>query len=110
VMSTLLLTTVGGHLTQLVDIAARLPDDGNNNERVWVTHDHAQSRSLLAGERVVCVPYIGMRDVPGTLRSVSVARRLRAQHRPTTAISSIAVAHRVERISHPPEFELARWP
>jgi hypothetical protein len=75
-MSTLLVATVGGDLTQLVDIAARLPDDGNNSERVWVTHDHAQSRSLLAGESVVYVPYIGMR----------------------------------ERISHPPEFELARWP
>jgi UDP-N-acetylglucosamine transferase subunit ALG13 len=87
-MSTLLVATVGGHLTQLVDIATRLPDDENNNQRVWVTHDHAQSRSLLAGKCVVYVPYIGMRDVPGILRNLAVARRLLKQHRPTTAVST----------------------
>ena len=49
-MATLLVATTGGHLAQLVDIANRLPDDGDDI-RVWVTHDNSQSRSALAGER-----------------------------------------------------------
>jgi UDP-N-acetylglucosamine--N-acetylmuramyl-(pentapeptide) pyrophosphoryl-undecaprenol N-acetylglucosamine transferase len=87
-MPTLLVATVGGHLTQLVDIATRLSDDGNGNQRVWVTHDHAQSRSLLEGESVVYVPYIGMRDVPGMLRNLAVARRLLKQYRPKRVVST----------------------
>jgi UDP-N-acetylglucosamine--N-acetylmuramyl-(pentapeptide) pyrophosphoryl-undecaprenol N-acetylglucosamine transferase len=88
-MPTLLVATVGGHLSQLVDIATRLESNEDNcDERVWVTHDHPQSRSLLAGERVVFVPSIGMRDVKGVLRNVAVAHRLCNQHRPTTAVST----------------------
>lgn len=87
-MPTLLVATIGGHLTQLVDIATRLPDDENGNQRVWVTNDHAQSRSLLAGESVVYVPYIGVRDVPGVLRNAAMARQLLKQHRPTRAVST----------------------
>jgi UDP-N-acetylglucosamine--N-acetylmuramyl-(pentapeptide) pyrophosphoryl-undecaprenol N-acetylglucosamine transferase len=87
-MSTMLVATVGGHLTQLVDIAARLPDDENGNERVWVTHDHAQSRSLLGGEDVVYIPDIGMKDVPGVLRNLAVARRVLKLQGPTRAVST----------------------
>jgi UDP-N-acetylglucosamine--N-acetylmuramyl-(pentapeptide) pyrophosphoryl-undecaprenol N-acetylglucosamine transferase len=87
-MPTLLVAAIGGHLAQLVDIAARLRDDENGSQRVWVTNDHAQSRSLLAGERVVFVPYVGTRDVPGVLRNVGAAHQLLKQHSPTRAVST----------------------
>jgi UDP-N-acetylglucosamine--N-acetylmuramyl-(pentapeptide) pyrophosphoryl-undecaprenol N-acetylglucosamine transferase len=86
-MSTLLVATTGGHLTQLVDIAARLPED-HDGERLWVTHENAQSRSLLNGERVMYVPYVGVKDVPGVLRNVPVARRLLGERCLTRAVST----------------------
>jgi UDP-N-acetylglucosamine--N-acetylmuramyl-(pentapeptide) pyrophosphoryl-undecaprenol N-acetylglucosamine transferase len=86
-MSTLLVSTTGGHLAQLVELADRLPGDGDG-ERVWVTHDNAQSRSLLSGETAVYVPYIGVRDVAGVVRSVRVAHHLRAECRPTRVVST----------------------
>jgi UDP-N-acetylglucosamine transferase subunit ALG13 len=75
-MPTLFVATIGGHLVELVDIAARLPDDYDDT-RVWVTQDHAQSRSLLAEEHhVVYVPAVGTRDMGGALRSLPIAHRL----------------------------------
>ncbi len=74
-MVTLLVASTGGHLAQLADIADRLPAE-RDGERLWLTHDNAQSRSLLARERVQFVPYIGVRDVPGVLRTVPFAHRL----------------------------------
>jgi UDP-N-acetylglucosamine--N-acetylmuramyl-(pentapeptide) pyrophosphoryl-undecaprenol N-acetylglucosamine transferase len=85
-MSTLLVATTGGHLTQLVDLAARIPY--HDDQRVWVTHDNAQSRSLLSGETVLFVPYVGTKDVPGVLRTVPVARRLLSQRHLTRAVST----------------------
>jgi len=86
-MPTLLVSTTGGHLAQLVELSDRLPRDGDG-ERVWVTHDNAQSRSLLSGETTVYVPYIGVRDVTGVIRSVPVAHRLRSEQRPTRVVST----------------------
>jgi UDP-N-acetylglucosamine--N-acetylmuramyl-(pentapeptide) pyrophosphoryl-undecaprenol N-acetylglucosamine transferase len=77
-MSTLLIASTGGHLEELVDIAARLPD---HDERLWVTHENPQSRSLLADAAVVFIPYIGVKDVPGVVRSIPVAHRLFRKHR-----------------------------
>jgi UDP-N-acetylglucosamine:LPS N-acetylglucosamine transferase len=87
-MSTLLVATIGGHLTQLVDIVARLPDDDASDIRVWVTHDHAQSRSLLRGEQSVFVPYVGAKDVRGVLSNVPVARRLLREFRFSRVVST----------------------
>lgn len=86
-MATLLVATTGGHLSQLADVAARLPDDGDGG-RVWVTHENAQSRSLLDGETVEFLPYIGVRDVPGVLRSTPVAHRLLREHGIRRAVST----------------------
>jgi UDP-N-acetylglucosamine transferase subunit ALG13 len=93
-MTTLLVATTGGHLTQLFDVAGRLPED-NGGGRVWCTHENAQSRSLLAGEDVEWIPYIGVKDVPGVLRSTKVAHRLlkqRGVHRAVSTGSGIALA------------------
>jgi UDP-N-acetylglucosamine--N-acetylmuramyl-(pentapeptide) pyrophosphoryl-undecaprenol N-acetylglucosamine transferase len=94
-MATLLVATTGGHLAQLVDIANRLPDDGDD-VRVWVTHDNSQSRSALAGERTVFVPYVGAKDVAGVLRNIPEAGRLVRDWQFTRAISTgsaLAVAY-----------------
>ncbi len=72
-MTTLLLATTGGHLEQLHALAGRIPDDGG--DRLWVTHDNAQSRGLLAGEDVVFVPYVRVGDVGDVLRCVPDAHR-----------------------------------
>jgi UDP-N-acetylglucosamine--N-acetylmuramyl-(pentapeptide) pyrophosphoryl-undecaprenol N-acetylglucosamine transferase len=75
-MPTLLVATVGGHLVELVDIARRLPDNGDD-VMVWATQDHVQSRSLLANEpNVVFVPKVQPRDIGGILRNLPVAHRL----------------------------------
>jgi UDP-N-acetylglucosamine--N-acetylmuramyl-(pentapeptide) pyrophosphoryl-undecaprenol N-acetylglucosamine transferase len=86
-MATLLISTTGGHLAQLVELADRLPPDGDG-QRIWVTHDNAQSRSLLSGETAVFVPYIGVKDVGGVIRSVPTAHRLRSEWRPTRVVST----------------------
>jgi UDP-N-acetylglucosamine transferase subunit ALG13 len=74
-MTTLLVSTIGGPLTELVQLAPRLEGIDTSN-RVWVTHDSPQSRSLLAGEDVVFVPYIKERDLAGVMRAFIPARRL----------------------------------
>jgi UDP-N-acetylglucosamine transferase subunit ALG13 len=59
-MTTLLVAATGGHLKQLHLLHRRMDDLHGPFE--WVTFDRPQSRSLLAGERVHYVPYIGQRD------------------------------------------------
>ena len=86
-MPTLFVATIGGHLVELVEIAARLPRDGDD-VRVWATQDHPQSRTLLAGENVVYVPDVGLRDVPGVIRNLPVAHRLHREHRFTRVVST----------------------
>ncbi len=62
----LLAASTGGHLTQLSRFARAA---GVAGDATWVTFDSPQSRSMLAGERVVWVDYVAPRDVPGTLRA-----------------------------------------
>jgi UDP-N-acetylglucosamine transferase subunit ALG13 len=84
-MTTVLVATTGGHLTQLVGLAERITPDP---EAVWVTHANEQSTSLLAGRDVEYVPYVGVRDVRGVLRSMALAHSLYRRRRPTRAVST----------------------
>jgi UDP-N-acetylglucosamine transferase subunit ALG13 len=84
-MTTLFVATTGGHLTQLRNLAERIPPDV---DAFWVTHANAQSTSLLAEQEVHYVPYVGRRDVPGVLRCAWHAHRLLRQRRPTRAVST----------------------
>ena len=84
-MTTALIATTGGHLTQLVGLAERITADP---ETVWVTHANEQSTSLLAEHDVEYVPYIGVRDMRGVLRSVGHARSLYKRRRPARAVST----------------------
>jgi len=74
-VTTLLVATIGGHLTQLHQLAPRLRGV-DTTDRLWVTHDSAQSRSLLDGEDVQFVPYIEERDVVGAAKALLPAARL----------------------------------
>ncbi len=86
-MSTLLVSSVGGHLADLYCLLPRL--QGIDEDRVWVTFDTPQSRSLLAGEEVVYVDYTGPRDIKNVLRHTLVARRLfRGRHPFSTVVSA----------------------
>lgn len=73
-MTTLFVATTGGHLAQLVELSRRLP--GIGGDRLWVTFDTQQSRSLLAGEAVRFIPFIHERDVLGVARGSAICRQL----------------------------------
>ncbi|SJN11877.1 polysaccharide biosynthesis protein CpsF [Leucobacter sp. 7(1)] len=68
----LLVASTGGHLTQLVRLAARV---SAAEDSLWVTFDSPQSRSLLAGKRVLWVDYVAPRDLAGTLRAYRAIAR-----------------------------------
>jgi UDP-N-acetylglucosamine--N-acetylmuramyl-(pentapeptide) pyrophosphoryl-undecaprenol N-acetylglucosamine transferase len=88
-MTVLLVATTGGHLAQLRDLADRLPVGvAGASARLWVTHENTQSSSLLAGEDVVFVPYIGVKDLPGVARATRHARALRKARNITTVVST----------------------
>lgn len=73
----MLCASTGGHLWQLERIARRLQV---TDDSLWVTFDTAQSRALLAGRRVLYVPYISPRDVRGMLKAaVQIDRALRRE-------------------------------
>lgn len=73
-MTTLLVASNGGHLAQLFSLADRL--DGLEPDRLWVSFDCEQARTLLRRERKVFVPYIRERDLPGVARTLGHARRI----------------------------------
>jgi UDP-N-acetylglucosamine transferase subunit ALG13 len=86
-VSALLVSSVGGHLAQLHRIVPRLGSIAA--ERTWVTFDTPQSRSLLEGEDVVFLDYMGPRDVKGALRHTSRAGRMLGRgHRFADVIST----------------------
>lgn len=59
-MTALLVASSGGHLKELHHLHGRLA--GIEGPYRWVTFDTPQSRSLLAGEAVEFVPFVGGRD------------------------------------------------
>lgn len=78
-MTTLLVASAGGHIKELHRLAPRFaPVDG---DRVWVTNETVQTRSLLEGEDVIHLPAQYSRDLPELLRNagraVGVLRRVR---------------------------------
>lgn len=85
-MTAILVATTGGHLTQLVRLAARL--DVTQGEQIWVTHRAAQSESMLSGRNVEYVPFIAERDVMGVARSLRHVHGLIERHEPTAIVST----------------------
>ncbi len=94
-MTTLVVCSIGGHLSQMHALVPRL-DGVDSADVLWVTHDSAQSRSLLDGQNVEYVPYIDERDVLGVAKAVLPAigliRRSKAERVISTG-SAIAGAY-----------------
>lgn len=71
---TLLVAATGGHLEQLYRISSRFnPASG---DVVWVTHDDAQSRSLLRNEELLTLPYVPPRGFREAARLLPAAHRI----------------------------------
>lgn len=85
-MRTLLAASGGGHLTQLVRLRDRLPFDPG--EVTWFTMDSLQSRSMLAGERVVFAHPAPSRDWRAALRNARLADALMRRFRFDVAVST----------------------
>ncbi len=85
-MSTLLVASTGGHLKQLHCLLPRL--DGVDGPVTWVTNDTLQSRALLAGERVIFVPYQGSRNLQAVGRAIPTAWRLMHEQRFADVVST----------------------
>jgi UDP-N-acetylglucosamine--N-acetylmuramyl-(pentapeptide) pyrophosphoryl-undecaprenol N-acetylglucosamine transferase len=73
-VTTLLAASNGGHLKQLHCLRPRLR--GVPEPFEWITFDTAQARSLLEGETVHYVPFIGGRDPRNVAGNVPYARRI----------------------------------
>ena len=84
-MTTLFLSTTGGHLEQLVSLAARMPAGG---DALWVTHENDQSRSLLEGRDVEFVPYVRVANLPDVARCIPIAHRLWRERGVTRVVST----------------------
>jgi UDP-N-acetylglucosamine transferase subunit ALG13 len=94
-MRTLFVSTDGGHLSELVAVSERLPDEFVDGA-VWVCIDSAQSRSMLEDKQSVLVRDVQPKDVLNVLRSIPDAHKLHRKWKFTQAISTgsgIALAY-----------------
>jgi UDP-N-acetylglucosamine transferase subunit ALG13 len=85
-VSTLLVASTGGHLKELHHLRDRVAGVGPPYS--WVTFDTEQSRSLLAGEEVDFVPFVGGRDPLNVARNLGCARRIFRRRRPRAVLST----------------------
>lgn len=85
-MTTLLVASTGGHLKQLHQLRPRL--GGVPGPYRWATFDTPQSRSLLDGEEVDFVPFVGGRDPVNAARNLSHAWRILREHDVDTVVST----------------------
>jgi UDP-N-acetylglucosamine:LPS N-acetylglucosamine transferase len=80
----LLVCSSGGHLIQLHNLRPWW----ERHQRLWVTFDKLDSRSLLAGERVEWAHHPTTRNLPNLLRNLRLAWRLLRSFRPQVVVSS----------------------
>jgi Oligosaccharide biosynthesis protein Alg14 like len=80
----MLVCSSGGHLLQLY----RLKPWWDQVERIWVTFDMPDSRSLLAGEQIVWAYHPTTRSVPNLLRNLGLAWRLLRTRKPDVVVST----------------------
>jgi UDP-N-acetylglucosamine--N-acetylmuramyl-(pentapeptide) pyrophosphoryl-undecaprenol N-acetylglucosamine transferase len=85
-LSTLLVASTGGHLKELHHLCRRL--SGVAGPYRWATFDTPQSRSLLGGETVDFVPFVGGRDPVNVTRNVAAARRILGDEQLDTIVST----------------------
>jgi UDP-N-acetylglucosamine--N-acetylmuramyl-(pentapeptide) pyrophosphoryl-undecaprenol N-acetylglucosamine transferase len=85
-LTTLLVASTGGHLKQLHRLHGRLA--GIEGPFRWSTFDTPQSRSLLEGEPVEFVHFVGGRDPRSVLRNVPLVHRILGEHDIDTIVST----------------------
>ena len=88
-MKTLLVASTGGHLKQLHHLHKRF--SGISGPYRWATFETPQSRSLLEGESVDFVPFVGGRDPLNVVRNLFSAHRVLSDH-PVEAVVSTGSA------------------
>jgi UDP-N-acetylglucosamine--N-acetylmuramyl-(pentapeptide) pyrophosphoryl-undecaprenol N-acetylglucosamine transferase len=85
-VATLLVASTGGHLKQLHRLHRRLT--GVEGPYRWSTFDTPQSRSLLDGEVVDYVHFVGGRDPGAVLRNLPLAHRILRDREVDTVVST----------------------
>jgi beta-1,4-N-acetylglucosaminyltransferase len=80
----LIVCSTGGHLLQMLELRAAWQDF----ERVWVTFDKSDARSLLRGERVVHAHGPTNRNIPNALRNLRLAHRVLRDERPAAMLTT----------------------
>jgi beta-1,4-N-acetylglucosaminyltransferase len=80
----MLVCSSGGHLLQMVG----LREAWCHQERVWVTFDKADARSLLSGEQVHYAFGPTNRNIPNLLRNARLAWRLVRSVRPSALVTT----------------------
>jgi UDP-N-acetylglucosamine:LPS N-acetylglucosamine transferase len=79
-----LVCSSGGHLVQLY----ALQSWWERHDRIWVTFDLVDARSLLVGERVAWAHHPTTRNLPNLIRNLGVAWRVLRGFRPDVIVSS----------------------
>jgi UDP-N-acetylglucosamine--N-acetylmuramyl-(pentapeptide) pyrophosphoryl-undecaprenol N-acetylglucosamine transferase len=85
-VSTLLVASRGGHLMELHQLRDRVR--GVSGPFRWVTFDTPQTRSLLEGEQVDFVPFVGGRDPVNVARNLGAAARVLSDRDIETVLST----------------------
>jgi UDP-N-acetylglucosamine--N-acetylmuramyl-(pentapeptide) pyrophosphoryl-undecaprenol N-acetylglucosamine transferase len=85
-VNTLLVASTGGHLKQLHQLHGRL--SSVSGPFCWATFDTPQSRSLLEGETVDFVPFVGGRDPGNVGRNFLHANRILKERKVGTIVST----------------------
>jgi beta-1,4-N-acetylglucosaminyltransferase len=80
----LIVCSSGGHLLQMLE----LRDAWSGFERVWVTFDKSDARSLLREERVLHAYGPTNRSIPNLLRNLRLAARVLRRERPSAILTT----------------------
>jgi UDP-N-acetylglucosamine:LPS N-acetylglucosamine transferase len=80
----MLVCSSGGHLLQMLELRPAWDDF----ERVWVAFDKSDTRSLLAGERVIHAHGPTNRDLPNFVRNLGLAYRVIRRERPGAILTT----------------------
>jgi beta-1,4-N-acetylglucosaminyltransferase len=83
-MKVLLVSSSGGHLLQL----HRLEPWWEQHDRLWVTFDLPDSRSLLSDESVVWAYHPTTRNIRNLLKNLALARKVVGRYRPDLIVST----------------------
>jgi beta-1,4-N-acetylglucosaminyltransferase len=80
----LLVSSSGGHLLQMLELRPAW----EHFDRVWIAFDKSDTRSLLAGERVIHAHGPTNRNLPNLLRNLRLARRVLREQRPSAILTT----------------------